>query len=185
MKSTSWLSPCASAAALLFFSCSPALTHTPKSAPSKSDPISNQVHASINHYRCSKGKQPLTRHSGLDQLAAQHSHFLLLNSGNFSIHGKKVSHYGFENRVLAARRMHSMDNVGENVAAGRVGTTQAGDGLLRLWQNSNNHHKQLLEAWTYTGIGSVTSLDGTVYCTQIFATQNHSRLQSRDYFNQR
>jgi uncharacterized protein YkwD len=158
------------------------LTPPSKSIPSQSDPISNQVHVSINNYRHSKGKQPLTRHPGLDRLAAQHSRFLLLNSGSFSVHGKKVSHYGFENRALAARRMYSMDTLGENVAAGRVAKNQAGNGLLKMWQNSKDHHNQLLEAWTHTGIGSVTGLDGTVYCTQIFATRDIRRQQTRDRF---
>jgi uncharacterized protein YkwD len=182
MKCHQWLVFCASAVTVLVSSCNSTLTTPSKSVVPKSDPISDQVHVSINNYRTSLEKKPLTRHAGLDQLASQHSRFLLLNSGNFSVHGKKVSHYGFENRVLIARRMYSMDTMGENVAAGRVGTSHPGDGLLKLWRNSKDHHKQLLEDWTHTGIGAVMGGDGTVYCTQLFATRNISRQQSRDRF---
>lgn len=182
MKRHQWLFPCVSAVAIIVTSCGSTLTPPAMSIPSKSDPISNQVHLSVNNYRISRGKKPLTRHPGLDRLAAQHSRFLLLNTGSFNLHGKKVSHYGFEDRVLAARRIHSMDSMGENVVAGRVNTSQAGDGLLALWKNSKDHHSQLLEDWTHTGIGAVMGGDGTVYCTQLFATRSTSCQQSRERF---
>ena len=167
---------------LILASCHPPLLSPGKSTSPQSDPISDKVHTAINQYRSTKGKQPLIRHNGLNQLAADHCRFLLLNSGSFSLHGNKVSHCGFENRALVARRRYSMDTLGENVAAGRINKNQAGHDFLSLWKNSKDHHHQLLEDWTHTGIGSVTGLDGTVYCTQIFATLNCSHLQSRDRF---
>jgi uncharacterized protein YkwD len=183
MKCHQWLLSCASVVAFFATSCSTPLANTGNSASSQKDAISDQVYRSINNYRGTKGKNPLTRHQGLDHLATQHSRFLVANSGSFSLHGKKVSHYGFEGRVLAARRAYSMDTIGENVAAGKVSENQAGNDLLKLWQTSKGHHKQILEDWDYTGIGSSSGADGTVYCTQIFATQNISRRQTRDRFN--
>lgn len=181
MKPSPW--PCLLLSGLLLASCSaPSSPPALSSSPSRTDPISNQVHSAVNQYRASKGKSPLIRHSGLDRLAADHSRYLLAHTGSFSLQGKKVSHFGFENRALAARRHYSMDTVGENVAAGQVGTTQAGSKLLTLWKNSPGHHKQLLQDWTHTGIGSATGPDGTVYCTQLFATLNTSLQQSRDRF---
>lgn len=170
-------------AACLVTSCNPMMSPSTKSVSKQTDPISDQVHVSVNNYRNSIGKSSLIRHQGLDHLADQHSRFLLLNSGKFSVHGKKVSHYGFESRVLAARRFHGMDTLGENVAAGHVGKNQPGNGLLKMWQNSPDHHKMLLENWTCTGIGSVTGMDGTVYCTQIFATRKIGHQQNREQFN--
>lgn len=182
MKCHQWLLSCALVMAFFVTSCGTSLTQTGNSVASQSDPVSDQVHRAVNNYRSTKGKHPLSRHHGLDRLASQHSRFLMTNGGSFSLHGRKVSHYGFEGRVLAARRIHSMDTIGENVAAGKVGQEQAGNGLLKLWQSSKGHHKQLLEDWHYTGIGSASGADGTVYCTQIFATQNISRQQTRDRF---
>ena len=144
-------------------------------SPSKADPVADKVHVTVNDYRGTKNKSSLTRHAGLDRLAAEHSRFLMLNSGKFTIHGKMVSHYGFENRVLAARHIHNMESLGEIVAACTATPEQAAGKLVRLWQESSGHHHKLLEDWTHTGIGSATGPDGMVYCTQLFAIRGPVR----------
>lgn len=148
------------------------------------DPISSQVFHAVNSYRSQNGKKPLTRHSGLDRMAMAHSQHLMNHAGKFGLHGKKVSHEGFESRVLIARRVHGMDSVSENVAAGILAPATAGQGLLSMWKRSSGHHKNLLDDWTLTGIGSVRGSDGTIFSTQLFATKAIGHTQLRDRINQ-
>jgi uncharacterized protein YkwD len=168
---------------LVASSCTSPLLIPVSISTSKNDPIADDVHVAVNKYRETKNKSQLIRHAGLDRLAAEHAHFLTLNSGKFSIHGKKVSHYGIENRVLAARRIHNMESLSEIVAACTATPQQAADKLLRLWQQSPGHNQQLLGDWTHTGIGSATGPDGTVCCTQLFAIRGPSRPLLRERFS--
>ena len=165
---------------LMVASCASPLVVPVSLSNSKNDPIADEVHVLVNDYRGTKNKSQLGRHAGLDRLAAEHSHFLMRNSGKFTIHGKKVSHYGFENRALAARQNHHMEGLGEIVAACTTTPPQAASQLVRLWQQSPGHHKQLLEDWTDTGIGSATGSDGTVYCTQLFAIRGTGSQSHRE-----
>lgn len=93
------------------------------------------------------------------------------NSGKFTLYGTMVSHEGFEGRVLAARRIYAMEALSENVAAAPVEGGSAGASLVSMWKRSKGHHNNMLQDWTYTGIGSVRGSNGVVYSTQLFATK--------------
>lgn len=148
-----------------------------------SDPVSNQVFHTVNAYRHQKGKGSLERHSGLDRLARLHCEYLVAHRGQFSLHGKNVSHYGFQERVLAARRHYGMDSVSENVVAGQVSAANPAPELLEIWKRSKSHHINLLQSWRLTGVGSVKAGDGTIFCTQLFATKAIGHQQLRDRIN--
>ena len=61
---------------------------------------------------------------------------------------------------------------------------QAAPGVLvELWRTSKDHHHNMTEKWTHSGIGVVVDSDGMVFATQIFATKNHSQLAMRDRMN--
>lgn len=149
-----------------------------------SDSYSGQVHSAVNSYRNQIGKKPLKRHGGLDRLAMEHSRRLLSNSGTYSLHGSKVSHEGFDSRVIVARRVLGMDAVSENVAAGIPNNSNVGQYMLTLWKGSPGHMQNLSQDWTYTGIGSVRGGDGTVYVTQMFATPKIGHNQLRSHINE-
>ncbi len=144
---------------------------------------SGRLFDAVNDYRLSQGAQPVQRHSGLDRLAQQHCEYLLSHRGTFSLYGKNVSHYGFEGRAVAARQVLEMSSVSENVAAANYPGSNSSAVIVELWKQSKDHHKNMTDDWTHSGIGVVVDSDGMVFATQIFATKNYSHMTMRDRMN--
>ncbi len=143
---------------------------------------SGRVLQEVNSYRASRGKSQLERHSGLDRLAQEHCEYLRQHRGTFSLNGKNVSHFGFEGRALIARERYHMSSVSENVAASSRCANPATT-MVSLWKDSKDHHKNMLEGWTHTGMGVVVDSDGMVFATQLFATLDHRQMTTRERFN--
>lgn len=152
--------------------------------PARADKsTSGRLFDAVNDYRLSQGAQPVQRHSGLDRLAQEHCEYLRSHRGTFSLYGKNVSHYGFEGRAVAARQVYEMSSVSENVAAANYPGSNASAVIVELWKQSKDHHKNMVDDWTCSGIGVVVDSDGMVFATQIFATRNHSHMTMRDRMN--
>jgi uncharacterized protein YkwD len=145
--------------------------------------VSGQVFQGVNSYRLSQGKSQLQRHAGLDRLAQDHCEYLRKHRGTFGLYGTNVSHMGFDGRVSLARDRYQMENVSENVAAANHPGKAQAPVLVELWKGSKDHHKNMLDSWTYTGIGVVVDADGTVFATQLFSTMGSSQLSLRNRFN--
>jgi uncharacterized protein YkwD len=174
-------------AALALASCAPPVPKIQRIEVSSTvrpdSSLTGQVHHQVNAYRATKGTGPLQRHSGLDRLAHEHCEYLRKHRGTFQLSGKNVSHFGFESRALAARELYNMHNVSENVAAAtHPGNNKAGV-LVSLWKGSKDHHKNMLDDWTHTGIGVVVDSDGTVFSTQLFSTVSMNQISVRERFN--
>ena len=190
MKTNSSLLTVAAAGAMLLASCGPRLdmNTVPMSAspPARGDgSLAGTLHAQVNSHRGAMGRSSLPRHPGLDKLARQHSEFMLRNRGKFSIGGSSsLSHYGFEERVLAAQRLMSMDNVAENVATCSGGFASPASTLVNAWKNSSGHAANMKGNWDVTGIGVAVAGDGTVFATQLFASENHSHMAMPDRMRQ-
>jgi len=165
-------------------SCAPASSpsssssHRPVSSSSDGG-LAGQIHDGVNAYRRTKGKGELQRHSGLDQLARQHCEYLLRNRGKFGIHGKLVSHDGFEGRTLVARHKYNMGAVGENVAAGTFRGSGAAAGVVDTWIHSKHHESNMRDGWTYSGVGIARDSDGMLFATQIFASNASTSVAPR------
>jgi uncharacterized protein YkwD len=157
----------------------------PVSVSSRPDSsLSGKTFQEINAFRRSHGKGTLQRHSGLDRLAQQHSEYLRAHRGTFSLKGRNVSHIGFEGRALVARERFHMENVSENVASANSPGANYSSLLVKLWDGSKDHKKNMLDSWSHSGIGIVVDSDGTVFATQLFATLNGaSQLSTRERFN--
>jgi uncharacterized protein YkwD len=153
---------------------------SPVTSVNRTDPsVAGRLFDEINAYRQSQGLSGLQRHAGLDRLAREHCEYLRQNRGTFSLYGRNVSHYGFDGRALVAREQYQMASVSENVAA----TNQPGNPapiLLALWRDSKDHHKNMTDDWTCSGVGVVVDSDGMVFATQLFATRNLSQLAMRE-----
>jgi uncharacterized protein YkwD len=168
--------------ALLFSSCASDLTVervSMRQSGATSD-TADRLHQSINAHRRTIGKPALRRHSGLDRLAYQHSRFMAANRGKFTLGSENISHYGFEDRALMAKRAYRMQSVAENVAGGKIeGDIPAA--LLSSWTTSTKHNYNLSQDWDATGLGVHVADDGMVYATQLFAMENrsHSALTDR------
>jgi uncharacterized protein YkwD len=137
----------------------------------------------VNSYRSTKGESALQRHPGLDRLAQEHCEYLRQNRGTFKLNGKNVSHFGFDGRALVARERYRMDHVSENVAAANHPGRNPAPLMVELWKGSKDHHKNMLEDWTHTGIGVVVDSDGMVFATQLFSTVSNSQMTTRERFN--
>jgi len=159
----------------------PETASTPASSGDRS--TASRLFDAVNDYRLSQGEQAVERHAGLDRLARQHCEYLRSNRGTFSLYGKNVSHFGFEGRAIAAREVLQMSSVSENVAAANHPGSQASGVIVELWKQSNDHHKNMTDDWTHSGIGVVVDSDGMVFATQLFATKNHSQMTMRDRMN--
>ncbi len=146
--------------------------------------LTGRVYQEVNDYRLSRGKSQLQRHAGLDRLAQQHCEYLRQHRGQFSLQGRNVSHYGFDGRAIIARERYQMSNVSENVAASSKTPGSTSHRLIELWKNSKDHHKNMLDSWTHTGVGVVVDSDGMVFSTQLFANVNMTQSSIRDRFNQ-
>lgn len=174
---------------MLFASCGPQLDSTTvlmSSAPvPKSDgTLAGKIHAQVNAYRQATGKPALPRHAGLDRMARQHSEFMLRNRGKFSGASANLTHYGFEERALNAQRTMSMGNVAENIATCSGNFGSPANTLVGSWKNSSGHAKNMKSQWDATGVGIAVAPDGTVFATQIFATEDHSHMAMTDRMRQ-
>ncbi len=167
---------CANPRALTKVSVSTSLQTAPASSSA------SQVFESVNAYRRSQGAKNLERHAGLDRLAQQHCEYLRQNRGTFSLNGKNVSHMGFEGRALVARERYQMQNISENVAAASHARANPGAAITSLWRGSKDHHKNMLDTWTHSGVGVVVDSDGMVFASQLFATVSYSQRALRERF---
>ena len=157
---------------------------TAATSPARGDKsTSGRLFDAVNDYRLSQGAQPVERHADLDRLAQQHCEYLRRNRGTFSLYGKNVSHFGFEGRAVAAREILQMSSVSENVAAANYPGSNSSGVIVELWKQSKDHHKNMTDDWTHSGIGVVTDSDGMVFATQLFATKNYSHMTMRDRMN--
>lgn len=154
------------------------------SSPARGDKsIAARLFDAVNDYRLSQGAQPVQRHAGLDRLAQQHCEYMRLHRGTFSLYGKNVSHYGFDGRAVAAREAYQMSSVSENVAAANYPGSNSSAVIVELWKQSNDHHKNMVDDWTCSGMGVVVDSDGMVFATQIFATRSNSQMTMRERLN--
>jgi uncharacterized protein YkwD len=178
----------AASAVFCFASCGPQLdlTSVPMSAgkapATRSDgSLNGRLHSEVNAHREALGKSKLPRHAGLDRMAQQHSEFMMRN--RYKIEGG-LTHYGFEERSLAAQRLMGMSNVAENIATCSGGFSSPASTLVDAWKRSSGHAKNMKSGWDVTGVGVAVAPDGRVFATQIFASKSQSHLAMTDRMRQ-
>lgn len=185
MKTTPSRLVVAATGAMLLASCGSQLETTTTtvpmsmaSAPTKSDgSLAGTIHAQVNAYRASKGKSQLIRNAGLDKMAQEHSEFMLRSRGKLAVDKHSaLTHLGFEERALKAQRLMSMSDVAENIATCSGQGSNAASVLVTAWEHSSGHEMNMRGMFTSTGIGVAVGDDGTVFATQIFGLEDHSRL---------
>lgn len=139
--------------------------------------LAGTIDSKVNAYRRTLGKPPLRRHAGLDRLAWQHAESMRISRGKS---GKGIagdlSHDGFEERTLHARRLMGMSDLGENVGTCRGSRAGAAGTLVTAWSMSAGHRMNLKGAWSRTGIGVAIDDDGTVFAVQLFGNGDPSHL---------
>jgi uncharacterized protein YkwD len=172
------------AGVVLVASCSPPtrsvrvpMSSAPPPATAADGSLAGSIHAQVNAYRRSFGKPALQRHAGLDRMAREHAESMRRNRGQSGrAAAGRISHDGFEERSLEARRLMGLSDVGENVGTCRGSRSGAAGTLVTAWTGSAGHRMNLKGAWSRTGIGAVVDADGTVFAVQIFGTDDRSHL---------
>lgn len=169
MKISPFPALCAVAFSSFSASCSPppsSLSRVAVSSPYGSQTaLSDQMFFEVNSYRASKGKPALRRHPGLDRLAQLHCDYLVKTGGGYGIHGKTLSHIGFDGRALIAKQKYQITSLGENVVAS---TDNSPKHLVKLWAGSKGHEHNMVSDWACTGIATAVTSDGQVISTQLF-----------------
>ena len=95
-----------------------------------------------------------------------------------------LTHFGFEDRALAAQRGMRMSDVGENIGSCNGGAKAASNSLVDAWKRSSGHNMNLKGRWSQTGIGVVVDSDGTVFATQLFGNEDRSHLTMTERMRQ-
>lgn len=111
-----------------------------------------------NELRRSKGLPALEMKDGLNELAQEHSSNMAKGKTSFG-------HDGFMQRQQAAHKFFSTINAfAENVAYG----AKTGKEVVKGWQRSPGHRRNMLGKYRYIGIGVARNKKGTLYYTQVF-----------------
>ena len=114
----------------------------------------------INNYRTSKGLSSLKVIPAMSEQATKHS---------ADMAAKKVpfSHDGFEERVKSiSKQIGALKSSAENVAYGKLSAKEVVD----VWLKSPGHRKNIEGKYTLTGIGIAEAKNGTIFFTQLFAS---------------
>ena len=99
-------------------------------AAGRADGYTAQLAKLINDYRVQHGLQPLAIDSTLSDLAREHAMYMARQD--------RLSHDGFQQRLIKARSPRCVENVGSN-----YGTPGA---ELEAWRTSASHNHNLLDA---------------------------------------
>ena len=127
-------------------------------APKGEEALVNEVYDYTNLFRKSKGLGGLVLDEKLNVIAQQHSQNMADGKVSFG-------HRGFDNRYELAKKVHpELGYIAENVAYGPT----TGKEVVKRWENSEGHRKNMLGKFSLIGIGVAKSKDGTIYYTQIF-----------------
>ena len=118
--------------------------------------ISESILELVNIHRRSIGKSILTRNSTADNLAAEHT--------NYMIAQQKISHDNFGARFQSLQQDVNAHAAGENVAYGYK-TAQA---VMQGWINSPGHKANIEGDFTHIGIAAIKNSQGLYYYSQLF-----------------
>ena len=118
--------------------------------------ISESILKLVNDHRQSIGKLALTRNSTADDLAADHT--------NYMIAQKRISHDNFSDRFQSLQQYVNARAAGENVAYGYPDAETVMEG----WLNSPGHKTNIEGDFTHIGIAAIKNSQGVYYYAQLF-----------------
>lgn len=118
--------------------------------------ITDQILILVNAHRDSNGLEKLSRNATADNLAIEHSKYMIAQD--------KISHDNFKSRTENLKRNENAKGTGENVAYGY----NTAEKVVTAWLNSSGHKENIEGNFTHTGIAAIQNSDGTYYFTQLF-----------------
>ncbi len=142
---------------LLFgaFSCSE--DESPTAQPTNEISITNEILKLVNEYRQSKGLSILEKSETAEQLATEHTQYMISKGG--------IGHDNIDDRFKVLKEKENATGFAENVAAGQ----NSAQSVMNSWINSTKGHRENLEGnYTHIGIAAIQNENGTYYYTQLF-----------------
>jgi uncharacterized protein YkwD len=137
-----------------------ATLNTVRVAPAKVVSMADEILQYINTYRRKKGLPPMAMNAVMSAEAQKHSE-------NMAARRTTFGHNGFQHRYKRiSSALNGISGVGENVAMGSKTAKEAVDN----WLTSSMHKKNIEGAYNLTGIGVAADKKGTLYFTQLFAS---------------
>lgn len=133
---------------------------------SKSE-MERRITGLVNVERAKKGMRPLASHSGLSDLARDHS-VVMAHQAERQRVLLHINHDGFGDRRVMAKSSFGMYSLGENVAANWGYRGDKMEKLVQDWMDSPKHRKNILNSWDAGGVGVYVDSKGAIYATQIF-----------------
>ncbi len=118
--------------------------------------ITNDIFVLVNQHREGIGLQPLVRIATADDLATQHTEYMVFKN--------TASHDNFKKRSNTLRTSENATGIGENVAYG----FQTAKSVVNTWIKSTAHRKNIEGDYTHTGIAAIKNSNNKYYFTQIF-----------------
>ncbi|WP_025742928.1 CAP domain-containing protein [Aquimarina pacifica] len=110
----------------------------------------------INEYRQSKNLSSLTMNSTANQLAADHTQYMISQG--------KISHDDFSLRADALNEQEGARATAENVAS----SYPDAESVVNAWIASEGHRKNIEGTYTHTGIAVIQDENNRYYYTQLF-----------------
>ena len=118
--------------------------------------LTNQILLLVNNHRQSIGLENLTRNATADNLAINHSKYMIAKD--------KISHDNFKARADKLFNEENARAVGENVAARQKSAKK----VMESWLNSSDHRDNIEGNFTHIGISAIKNDAGHYYYTQLF-----------------
>jgi len=118
--------------------------------------ISEEILILVNQHRESIGKLALIRNASADNLATEHSNYMITKGA--------ISHDNFILRFQKLQQEVNANAAGENVAAGYT----TANSVMQGWIKSPGHKANIEGDFTHIGIAAVKDSNGRYYYTQLF-----------------
>ncbi len=155
MKTTLTRYLCVFALLLFVCSCSDDDSSTPKEETAEIS-VTNEILKLVNQHRQSKGLSALERSTTADELAVEHTQYMITQG--------RISHDNQKEKFDTLKEKENARGFGENVAAGQ----QSAQSVMTAWINSEGHRKNIEGNYTHIGIAAIKNENGSYYYTQIF-----------------
>ncbi|HBK71173.1 MAG TPA: CAP domain-containing protein [Flavobacteriaceae bacterium] len=118
--------------------------------------ITNEIFVLVNEHRESLGLPQLVRNTTADNLAVEHTKYMVFKNG--------ASHDNFNKRANSLRTKENAKGISENVAYG----FPTAKSVVYTWLKSKGHRVNIEGNYTKTGIAAIKNSNGKYYFTQLF-----------------
>ncbi len=155
MKTTLIKYCCAFVLLITAFSCSEDDTSPAEEFPNDFA-VTQEIFKLVNEYRESNGLSALQKNDTAEQLAIEHTRYMISKSS--------ISHDNFDSRSDKLGEEENSRSSAENVASHYSDAAS----VMQGWINSDGHRRNIEGNYTHIGIAAVKDENGRYYYTQLF-----------------